>query len=61
MEWYNVIRNGDDSHEAAADDTALLQLRCKAEKQISENLSEMRAYNYLPGFVKCVELFRKME
>ena len=61
MEWYNVIRNGNDSHETDADDTALLQLRCKAEKQIRENLSEMRAYNYLPSFVKYVELFRKME
>lgn len=61
MEWYNVIRNGDDSHEAAADDTALLQLRSKAEKQNREDMSEMRSYNYLPSFVKCVELFRKME
>lgn len=61
MEWYNVIRNGDDTHEAAAGDSALPQLRCKAEKQIRENMSEMRAYNYLPNFVKCVELVRKME
>lgn len=61
MEWYNVIRNGDDSHEAAAGDTALLQLRSKAEKQIREDMSEMRSYNYLPGFVKYVELLRKME
>lgn len=61
MEWYNVIRNGDDTHEAAAGDSALPQLRCKAEKQIRENLSEMRAYNYLPSFVKCVEMLQKME
>ena len=61
MEWYNVIRNGDDTHEAAAGDSALPQLRCKAEKRIRENMSEMRSYNYLPGFVKYVELFRKME
>ena len=61
MEWYNVIRNGDDTHEAAAGDSALPQLRCKAEKQIRENLSEMRVYNYLPSFVKCVEMLQEME
>lgn len=61
MEWYNVIRNGDDTHEAAAGDSALLQLRCKAEKQIREDMSEMRAYNYLPSFVKCVEMLQKMK
>ena len=61
MEWYNVIRNGDDTHEAAAGDTALFQLRRKAEKQVCEDMSEMRSYNYLPSFVKYVELFRKME
>lgn len=61
MEWYNVIRNGDDTHEAAAGDSALPQLRCKAEKQIRENLSEMRIYNYLPSFVKCVEMLQEME
>ena len=55
MEWYNVIRNGDDTHEAAAGDPALPQLRCKAEKQVREDMSEMRSYNYLPSFVKCVE------
>lgn len=61
MEWYNVIRNGDDTHEAVADNACMSELRGNPEKQIRENMSEMRAYNYLPNFVKCVELVRKME
>ena len=61
MEWYNVIRNGDDTHESVAGNTALSKLRVKAEKQVCENMSEMREYNYLPDFVKCVELLRVMK
>lgn len=61
MEWYNVIRNGDDSHEAIAVEIVLSMLWHEAEKQVREDLPEMRSYNYLPSFVKCVELFRKME
>lgn len=61
MEWYNVIRNGDDTHEAAAGDSAMPQLRCKAEKQVREDMPEMRSYNYLPSFVKCVEMLQEME
>lgn len=48
-------------HEAAAGDTALPQLRRKAEKQIREDMSEMRSYNYLPDFVKYVESLRVMK
>ena len=55
MEWYNVIRNGDDSHEAIAVEIVLSMLWHEAEKQVREDLPEMRAYNYLPSFVKCVE------
>ena len=61
MEWYNVIRNGDDTHEAVADNACMSELRSNPEKQVREDMPEMRSYNYLPSFVKYVELFRKME